>query len=129
MPKPTSKRVDDELVGPRIVAYGIHELEQTSRNTLRSHGHRRICTDASTQVHSRYHWLCVERWPIGCRVHSRFVACAKIGTKRVDSFVGGVLFLIGCALIFSELVAEFLDGISETRDFSSKRESRRIGSG
>jgi len=40
----------------------------------------------------------------------------KIGTKRVDGIVEVILFLIGRALRFGELIAEFLDGFFETRD-------------
>ena len=45
-----------------------------------------------------------------------FVARVKIGTKRVDSIVEAIPFLIGCALRFGELVAEFLDDFFETHD-------------
>ena len=42
----------------------------------------------------------------------------KIGTKRVDGIIEDILFPIGCALRFDELVAEFLVGLFETRDFA-----------
>ena len=38
---------------------------------------------------------------------------AKIGTKRVDSFVEAILFLVGCALRFGL----FLDNFFETHEF------------
>jgi len=38
--------------------------------------------------------------------------------KRIDVFIEAILLLVGYALGFGELVAEFLDGFFETRDFA-----------